>query len=133
MNRQALLNGFIFVTMLLIISACGGTKLLDIEKTANTLNLSEMQRNVMRFKVQQIEEIVEDYELEKETLEAGVAERRNQMRGGVGSVVVDVVWVEVDLADKPMIECVTRYANDLKSCTHYRQLVYRKLTMRRQL
>ena len=84
MNRQALLNGFIFVTMLLIISACGGTKLLDIEKTANTLNLSEMQRNVMRFKVQQIEEIVEDYELEKETLEAGVAERRNQMRGGVG-------------------------------------------------
>ena len=82
MNRQTLLNGFIFAIMLLTVSACGGTKLLDIEKTANTLNLSETQRNVMWSKVQQIDEIVEDYELEKETLEAGFAERRNQMRRG---------------------------------------------------
>ena len=82
MNRQTLLNGFIFAIMLLTVSACGGTKLLDIEKTANTLNLSETQRNVVWSKVQQIEEIVEDYELEKETLEAGFAERRNQMRRG---------------------------------------------------
>ena len=82
MNRQTLLIGFIFAIMLLTVSACGGTKLLDIEKTANTLNLSETQRNVVRSKVQQIDEIVEDYELEKETLEAGFAERRNQMRRG---------------------------------------------------
>ena len=82
MNRQTLLNGFIFAIMLLTVSACGGTKLLDIEKTANTLNLSETQRNVVWSKVQQIDEIVEDYELEKETLEAGFAERRNQMRRG---------------------------------------------------
>ena len=46
MNRQTLLIGFIFAIMLLTVSACGGTKLLDIEKTANTLNLSETQRNV---------------------------------------------------------------------------------------
>ena len=82
MNRQALLNGFIFSTMLLVISACGGTKLLDIESTSNTLNLSETQRNVVRSKVQQIEEIVEDYELEKEALETGFADRRNQRRNG---------------------------------------------------
>ena len=71
---------FIFAIMLLTVSACGGTKLLDIEKTSNALNLSETQHNVVRSKVQQIEEIVEDYELEKETLAAGFAERRNQMR-----------------------------------------------------
>ena len=82
MNRQTLLIGFIFAIMLLTVSACGGTKLLDIEKTSNTLNLSETQRNVVQSKVQQIEEIVEDYELEKETLAAGFAERRNQMRRG---------------------------------------------------
>ena len=84
MNRQTLLNGFIFVIMIFTISACGGTKLLDIEKTSNALNLSESQRNVVQSKVQQIEEIVEDYELEKQTLEAGFAERRNQMRSGGG-------------------------------------------------
>ena len=82
MNRQTLLIGFIFAIMLLTVSACGGTKLLDIEKTSNALNLSETQHNVVRSKVQQIEEIVEDYELEKETLAAGFAERRNQMRRG---------------------------------------------------
>ena len=86
MNLQTLFSGCIFVIMILIISACGGAKLLDIEKTSNVLNLSETQRRVIQSKVQQIDEIVEDYELEKETLEAGFAERRNQMRssGGFG-------------------------------------------------
>ena len=86
MNLQALFSGFTFVIMMLIISACGGTKLLDIEKTSNVLNLSETQRRVVQSKIQQIDEIVEDYELEKETLEAGFAERRNQVRssGGFG-------------------------------------------------
>ena len=84
MNLQALFNGFIFLIMILIISACGGTKLLDIEKTSSVLNLSDTQRKVVQSKVQQIDEIVEDYELEKETLEAGFAERRNQMLAGSG-------------------------------------------------
>lgn len=84
MNRQTSLNGLIFAIMLLAISACGGAKLLDIEKTSNVLNLSETQRRAVQSKVQQIDEIVEDYELEKETLEAEFAERRNQMRSGGG-------------------------------------------------
>ena len=84
MNLQTLFNGFIFVLMIFAISACGGTKLLDIEKTSSVLNLSETQRRVVQSKVQRIDEIVEDYELEKETLEAGFAERRNQMRSGGG-------------------------------------------------
>ena len=84
MNLQTLFSGFIFVIMIFAISACGGTKLLDIEKTSSVLNLSETQRRVVQSKVQQIDEIVEDYKLEKETLEAGLAERRNQMRSGSG-------------------------------------------------
>ncbi len=82
MSRQTLLNGLIFLVMIFVISACGGTKLLDIEETSSVLDLSETQRRVVQSKVQQIEEIVEDYELEKETLEAGFVERRNQMRSG---------------------------------------------------
>jgi hypothetical protein len=39
---------------------------------------------VAHAKIQQIEKIVEDYELEKETLESELTERRNQMRGGGG-------------------------------------------------
>ena len=86
MNNQTLHNGLIFIIMIFAISACGSTKLLDIEKTSSVLNLSESQRRVVQSKVQQIEEIVEDYELEKETLEARFAERRDQMRssGAVG-------------------------------------------------
>ena len=86
MNLQTLLSGFIFVIMIFAIAACGGTKLLDIEKTSNVLNLSKTQRRAVQSKIQQIDEIVEDYELEKETLEAGFAERPNQMRssGGFG-------------------------------------------------
>ena len=37
-----------------------------------------------RSKVQQIEEIVEDYELEKEALASELAETRNRMRAGGG-------------------------------------------------
>ena len=86
MSRQTLLSGLIFLVMIFVISACGGTKLLDIEETSSVLDLSETQRRVVQSKVQQIDEIVEDYELEKETLEAGFAERRNQMRssGAIG-------------------------------------------------
>ena len=84
MKLQTLHSGFIFAIMILTISACGSPKLLDIEKTSKTLNLSEIQRNMVRSKVQQIERIVEDYELEKKTLESELAEMRNRMRGGGG-------------------------------------------------
>lgn len=82
MNSQTALNGLILIIIIFAVSACGSTKLLDIEKTSSVLNLSETQRRAVQSKVQQIEEIVEDYELEKETLEAGFAERRNQISGG---------------------------------------------------
>lgn len=84
MNSQTALNGLILIIIIFAVSACGSTKLLDIEKTSSVLNLSETQRRAVQSKVQQIEGIVEDYELEKETLEAGFAERRNQMRSGGG-------------------------------------------------
>ena len=84
MNFQTLHSGPILAIMILIMSACGSTKLLDIEKTSNTLNLSEVQHDVVLSKVQQIEEIVEDYELEKTTLVSEFAEARNRMRGSGG-------------------------------------------------
>ena len=46
------------------------------------MHLSVNQREVARAKIQQIEKIVEDYELEKKTLESELMEMRNQMRGG---------------------------------------------------
>ena len=52
MSRQTLLNGLIFLVMIFVISACGGTKLLDIEETSSVLDLSETQRRVVQSKVQ---------------------------------------------------------------------------------
>ena len=66
-------------------SACGSTKLLDMEKTSNVLNLSAHQRTVARLKIEMIKELVEDYELEKKTMETALKERRGRMRsGGIG-------------------------------------------------
>ena len=90
MNLQTLFSGFIFVIMIFVISACGGTKLLDIEKTSSVLNLSDTQRRVVQSKVQQIDEIVEDYELEKETLESRVRKKtESDAEQWRGSEVVD--------------------------------------------
>ena len=76
--------GLTFAITIFAVSGCGSTKLLDIEKTSKTLQLSANQREVAHAKIQQIEKIVEDYELEKKTLESELTERRNQMRGGGG-------------------------------------------------
>ena len=74
--------GFTVAMAIFVVSGCGSTKLLDIEKTSKTLQFSAEQREVARTKIQQIEKIVEDYELEKKTLESELTEIRNQMRGG---------------------------------------------------
>ncbi len=74
--------GFTVAMTILVVSGCGSTKLLDTEKTSKTLQLSAKQREVARTKIQQIEKIVEDYELEKETLETELTEMRNQRRAG---------------------------------------------------
>ena len=74
--------GLTFAITIFAVSGCGSTKLLDIEKTSKTLQLSANQREVAHAKIQQIEKIVEDYELEKETLESELTEMRNQMRRG---------------------------------------------------
>lgn len=63
-------------------SACGSTKLLDIEKTSDALNLSAYQRTAAQLKIEKIRELVEDYEFEKQTLESELKERRSRMRGG---------------------------------------------------
>ena len=63
-------------------SACGSTKLLDFEKTSNVLNLSAHQRTAARLKIEKINEIVGDYELEKKTVESALKERRGRMVGG---------------------------------------------------
>ncbi|MCZ6676723.1 MAG: hypothetical protein O7E52_05690 [Candidatus Poribacteria bacterium] len=78
------LISIICIVMVFVISACGSTKLLDIDKTSKTLKLSEIQRNVVQSKVEQIARIVEDYELEKETLESEIKKMRDRMRAGGG-------------------------------------------------
>ena len=80
MTFRKLQLGITFTITILAVSGCGSTKLLDIEKTSKTLNLSANQREKTRTKIQRIEKLVEDYELEKETLETELSEMRNQRR-----------------------------------------------------
>lgn len=82
MRIQKFKLGLTLAIAIFAISGCGSTKLLDIEKTTKALQLSANQREVARAKIQQIEKIVEDYELEKETLGTELSEMRNQRRAG---------------------------------------------------
>ena len=71
------------VTILaILVSACASTKLLDLEKTSDTLSLSAHQRTIARLKIEKIKELVDDYELEKQTFQSELKERRSRMRGG---------------------------------------------------
>ena len=74
----------ILIIMIFATSACGSTKLLDIDKTAKRLSFTEAQLETIQPKVEQIEKIVEGYKLEKKTLESELNEMRNQMRAGRG-------------------------------------------------
>ena len=67
------------------VCACGSTKLLDLGKTSDALNLSAHQRTAAKLKIEKIKELVTDYELEKKTLESELKERRSRMRSaGLG-------------------------------------------------
>ena len=72
----------IVAILAILMSACASTKLLDLEKTSDMLILSAHQRTVTRLKIEKIKELVEDYELEKETLKRELKERRGSMRDG---------------------------------------------------
>ena len=62
------------------ISACGGVKLIDIPKTASALNLSPEQQETIAPKISLIQDIVEDYEFEKDRLESHYHGYRSEAR-----------------------------------------------------
>ena len=74
----------LFVTTVFAVSACGSTKLLDIDKTAKKLNFTQAQLEIAQPKIEQIDKIVEDYDLAKKTLESEMTEMSEGMRGGRG-------------------------------------------------
>lgn len=82
MRSQIWFKATLLTILAVLMSACGSTKLLDLEKTSDELSLSSHQRTVARLKIEKIKELVEDYELEKQTLESELKERRSRMRSG---------------------------------------------------
>ena len=60
---------FLLLGYALMLSACGGIKLIEIQKSVAALNLSSDQRKVVEPKIEYISVIVEDYNFEKEELE----------------------------------------------------------------
>ena len=74
----------LFVITVFAGSACGSTKLLDIDKTAKKLNFTQTQLELAQPKNEQIDKIVEDYDLAKKTLESEITEMSEGMGGGRG-------------------------------------------------
>ena len=75
----------ILFSIVLFISACGSTKLMDIDKTSNFLNLSEEQLQVVQPKSEEIKIVVDEFNSEKEEFETELEELRDSRKGRGGS------------------------------------------------
>ena len=60
----------LLILSLLLPGCGGGIKLIDLPQSSIALNLSEKQRESIEPKIQLIRDIVEDYEFEKDEVEA---------------------------------------------------------------
>lgn len=60
----------LILSLLLILGCGGGVKLIDLPQSSNTLNLSKEQRDSIEPKIALIRDIVEDYEFERDEVEA---------------------------------------------------------------
>jgi peptidoglycan hydrolase CwlO-like protein len=79
-----IVKSYIFFSIVLFISACSSTKLIEIDKTSNFLNLSEEQLKVVQPKIETIKIIVDKYNTEKEKLETELNQSRSSRMGGGG-------------------------------------------------
>lgn len=75
-NCGVVLRYSVLLTVLLFISACAA-KLIDVDKSASRLNLSEEQLEVVKPKLESIRELADTYDEKKELFE----EEINSMKG----------------------------------------------------
>ncbi len=62
----------------LTLAACGGVKLIEVQKSTAALNLSPKQREIVEPKIEFITDIVEDYNFEKDELELAYQRYRSE-------------------------------------------------------
>ncbi len=82
----------IFILCCFIVG-CGGINLIDIPKSSSALQLTDKQKQIIQPKLEHIRDIVEDYDFEKQQLEADLREYRalasdrqlNRYDGGLGT------------------------------------------------
>ncbi len=79
-----IVSSCVLFSIALFMSACGSTKLIDIDKTSNFLNLSEEQLQVVQPKIEEIKTVVDEFNAEKETFETEMEELRGSRKGGGG-------------------------------------------------
>ena len=79
-----IVKSYVLFSIAFLMFACGSTKLIEIDKTANFLNLSEEQLQVVQPKIETIKIIVDKYNSEKEKLETELNQLRGSRMGGGG-------------------------------------------------
>ncbi|MDE0301063.1 MAG: hypothetical protein OXN17_20730 [Candidatus Poribacteria bacterium] len=68
----------VLLSYVLTLAACGGVKLIEVQKSAAALNLSPGQREIVEPKIEFISDIVEDYNFEKHELELSYQRYRSE-------------------------------------------------------
>ena len=79
-----IIRSCVLFSVVLLISACASTKLIEIDKTSHFLKLSEEQLKVVQPKIETIKDIVDNYNADKESLETEVNQLRRSRMGGGG-------------------------------------------------
>ena len=80
-NLGIVLGYFALLASILLMSGCAA-KLIDLDKSIPTLNLTEEQREVIEPKMKAIKDMVDEYNAEKEQLEEELSDMRGGMMGG---------------------------------------------------
>lgn len=79
-----IIRNYVLFSVVLLISACASTNLIEIDKMSNFLSLSGEQLKVVQPKIETIKSIVDNYNAEKESLETEVKQLRSSRMGGGG-------------------------------------------------
>lgn len=111
----------LFILSLLVLGCGGGVKLINLPDSSNALNLSKEQREGIEPKIVHIRDIVEDYEFERDEVEAAYRSyyaraslpRMSRYEGGRVDRGVRLEWHELRIKLRSFAAQRRQYAKEI--------------------
>ena len=116
----------LFILSLLVLGCGGGVKLINLPDSSVALNLSKEQREIIEPKIALIQDIVEDYEFERDEIEAEYRSytsraslpQMSRNEGGRLGRGVRLEWHELRIKLRRFAEQRRQYAKEISGLIH---------------